>query len=93
MSSTGQLQLELVEIFAEVGHISTYCTSNYALLKEGMTTKCVLTRNTSGSLDTCAHRAPTMKLPSLDKMIRLRNENLTIVTTNERDDLLTEQSK
>lgn len=78
--SAEALRLEDIGIYAEMGHISTYCASNLTLLKEGM-------------LDSCAHRASSMSLPSMDKMLRIRSPNLTVITANERDELLSEQAR
>ncbi|WKY09606.1 hypothetical protein Q1695_002175 [Nippostrongylus brasiliensis] len=78
--STDSLNPSAVSIYADIGHLTTYCKSNFSLLQAGI-------------LDTCDHRSNAMELPSLDKMLRVFNPALTVIQSNERDDNLVEQSR
>ncbi|RCN35173.1 hypothetical protein ANCCAN_18968 [Ancylostoma caninum] len=63
-----------------MGHLTTYCSSNFSMLQAGI-------------LDSCEHRSSSMELPSLDKMLRVFNPNLVVVQSNERDDGLVDQAR
>ncbi|VDP09712.1 unnamed protein product [Heligmosomoides polygyrus] len=69
-----------VSVYADIGHLTAYCKSNFSVLQAGI-------------LDSCDHRATTMELPSLDKMLRIFNPGLTVIESNERDDSLEEQAR
>uniref|UniRef100_A0A1I7WYS8 Peptidase_S8 domain-containing protein n=1 Tax=Heterorhabditis bacteriophora TaxID=37862 RepID=A0A1I7WYS8_HETBA len=69
-----------IAIYADIGHLATYCKTNYTLLKAGI-------------LDSCDHHSSTMELPSMDKILRVFNPNLTVVKSNERDDFLPDQAR
>ncbi|CAI4223242.1 unnamed protein product [Auanema sp. JU1783] len=69
-----------IAIYADMGHLSTYCNSNFSMLQHGL-------------LDSCTHRSSSTGLPTLEKLLRVFNPNLTVVEDNERDDLLTEQAR
>ncbi|KHJ93141.1 hypothetical protein OESDEN_06952 [Oesophagostomum dentatum] len=69
-----------VAIYADLGHLTTFCKSNHSLLKAGI-------------LDSCDHRTLSMSLPSLDKMLGIFNPSLTVVQPNKRDDNLVNQAK
>ncbi|EYB98890.1 hypothetical protein Y032_0127g1404 [Ancylostoma ceylanicum] len=69
-----------VAVYADMGHLTTYCTSNHSTLQAGI-------------LDSCEHRSSSMELPSLDKMLRVFNPNLVVVQSNERDDGLVDQAR
>ncbi|CAJ0589283.1 unnamed protein product [Cylicocyclus nassatus] len=69
-----------VDIYADLGHLSTFCKSNLSMLQAGV-------------LDSCKHRVSDMELPSFDKMLRVFSPNLTVVQSNERDDNLLDQAK
>uniref|UniRef100_W6NDI3 Phospholipase B1, membrane-associated-like n=1 Tax=Haemonchus contortus TaxID=6289 RepID=W6NDI3_HAECO len=69
-----------ISIYADIGHLATYCKSNYSELQAGI-------------LDSCDHRSSSTDLPSLDKMFKVFNPDLIIVESNERDDSLREQAR
>ncbi|GMR59295.1 hypothetical protein PMAYCL1PPCAC_29490 [Pristionchus mayeri] len=63
------LRVEDVAIYADLGHLSTYCTHN-------------LTRLNNGDLDSCGHHSSSSSLPTLDKMFRVFNSNLTLINVH-----------
>ncbi|KAJ1367744.1 hypothetical protein KIN20_028723 [Parelaphostrongylus tenuis] len=69
-----------VSMYADIGHITTYCKSNVTLLQAGI-------------LDSCDHRSSSMELPSLDKMLKIFNPNLLVVHNNKHDDNLADQAR
>ncbi|RCN40876.1 hypothetical protein ANCCAN_13183 [Ancylostoma caninum] len=69
-----------IAVYADMGHLTTYCSSNFSMLQAGI-------------LDSCEHRSSSMELPSLDKMLRVFNPNLVVVQSNERDDGLVDQAR
>ncbi|PIO62031.1 hypothetical protein TELCIR_16427 [Teladorsagia circumcincta] len=78
--SSDTLRPSSVAIYADIGHLTTYCKSNYSQLQLGI-------------LDSCDHRSLSMTLPSLDKMLKVFNPNLKVVQSNQRDDSLKEQAR
>ncbi|CAI5452830.1 unnamed protein product [Caenorhabditis angaria] len=74
------LRAEHLQIYAEIGQLSSYCPSNYTLLKKGV-------------LGSCRQRSSSMTLPSIQKMLQLRGANLTTIESNSLLDSLAEQAK
>ncbi|CAJ0567927.1 unnamed protein product, partial [Mesorhabditis spiculigera] len=71
---------EDIAIYAEIGHLSRYCAHNFSMLQAGI-------------LDSCQHRPSENELPSIERLLRLFADNLTVVSTNNRDDPLRDQAK
>uniref|UniRef100_A0A158PC46 SGNH domain-containing protein n=1 Tax=Angiostrongylus cantonensis TaxID=6313 RepID=A0A158PC46_ANGCA len=69
-----------VSIYADIGHMTTYCKSNLTLLQADI-------------LDSCDHRSSSMELPSLDKMLKIFNPEMVVVNNNKRDDSLADQAR
>uniref|UniRef100_A0A915BBF4 Phospholipase B1, membrane-associated n=1 Tax=Parascaris univalens TaxID=6257 RepID=A0A915BBF4_PARUN len=55
-----------IDFYIEMGHLSRYCGRNTTQLLQG-------------KLDSCAQPGYAMELPSIDKFLRIFNENLTVI--------------
>ncbi|PAV61424.1 hypothetical protein WR25_01764 [Diploscapter pachys] len=77
---TNLLRPDDISVYAEMGHLSIYCPSNFTLLKNGI-------------LHPCTRKSSTTELPTLDKLIKIYNENLTVIDSNEWNDSLIEQAR
>ncbi|GMT11237.1 hypothetical protein PFISCL1PPCAC_2534 [Pristionchus fissidentatus] len=67
------LRVNDVAIYADIGHLSTFCRHN-------------LTRLNNGDLDSCGHHSSSSELPTLDKMIKVFNPNLTVMNVHRNHD-------
>ncbi|CAB3396611.1 unnamed protein product [Caenorhabditis bovis] len=74
------LEPHSVKFYAELGQLSSFCPSNYTLLKNGI-------------LGSCHQRSSTMKLPSLHQILKTRGANLTIIESNSLDESLADQAR
>ncbi|GMS80231.1 hypothetical protein PENTCL1PPCAC_2406, partial [Pristionchus entomophagus] len=65
------LRVNDVAIYADLGHLSTFCNHN-------------LTRLNNGDLDSCGHHSSSSSLPTLDKMFRVFSPNLTVINVHRK---------
>ncbi|EPB70188.1 hypothetical protein ANCCEY_10718 [Ancylostoma ceylanicum] len=82
------LQPSSIAVYADMGHLTTYCTSSHSTLQAVMRFRLL-----AAIVYSIRASSSSMDLPSLDKMLRVFNTNLVVVQSNERDDGLVDQAR